>query len=74
MQGIPRLVTQGYLVCVSVIMAWIVTKLPEVLCAAAVAVILFISRSMCVCVSVCLCAVCCGAVDGVVTAGGAGAV
>jgi hypothetical protein len=29
-QGVPRLATQGYLVCVSVIMAWIVTKLPEV--------------------------------------------
>jgi len=27
-KGIPRIVTQGYLVCVSVIMAWIVTKLP----------------------------------------------
>lgn len=29
-QGVPRIVTQGYLVCVSVIMSWIVTKLPEV--------------------------------------------
>jgi len=28
-KGIPRAVTQGYLVCVSVIMAWILTKLPE---------------------------------------------
>jgi hypothetical protein len=29
-KGVPRVVTQGYLVCVSVIMSWIVTKLPEV--------------------------------------------
>lgn len=29
-KGIPRVVTQGYLVLVSVIMSWIVTKLPEV--------------------------------------------
>ena len=29
-KGVPRIVTQGYLVAVSVIMAWIVTKLPEV--------------------------------------------
>lgn len=28
-KGIPRWVTQGYLICVSVIMSWIVTKLPE---------------------------------------------
>ena len=28
-KGVPRLVTQGYLVAVSVIMAWILTKLPE---------------------------------------------
>lgn len=28
-KGIPRIVTQGYLVCVSCIMAWIVVKLPE---------------------------------------------
>ena len=28
-KGVPRIVTQGYLVAVSVIMAWIVTKLPE---------------------------------------------
>jgi presenilin 1 len=27
--GVPRIVTQGYLVAVSVIMAWILTKLPE---------------------------------------------
>lgn len=29
-KGIPRIVTKGYLVLVSVIMSWIVTKLPEV--------------------------------------------
>lgn len=28
-KGVPRAVTQGYLVAVSVIMAWILTKLPE---------------------------------------------
>ena len=28
-KGVPRLVTQGYLVAVSVILAWILTKLPE---------------------------------------------
>ena len=28
-KGIPRWVTQGYLVCVAVIMSWIITKLPE---------------------------------------------
>lgn len=28
-KGIPRVVTQGYLVAVSVIMAWMLTKLPE---------------------------------------------
>jgi presenilin 1 len=28
-RGVPRVVTQGYLVCVSVIMAWILSKLPE---------------------------------------------
>lgn len=28
-RGVPRIVTQGYLVAVSVIMAWILTKLPE---------------------------------------------
>lgn len=28
-KGIPRRLTQGYLVCVSVIMAWTVSKLPE---------------------------------------------
>ena len=32
MQGIPRIMTQGYLVAVSCIMAWIVVKLPEVRC------------------------------------------
>jgi len=29
-KGIPRVVTQGYLIAVSVIMSWLVTKLPEV--------------------------------------------
>jgi presenilin 1 len=29
-KGIPRIVTQGYLIAVSVIMSWLVTKLPEV--------------------------------------------
>jgi Presenilin len=29
-KGIPRMVTQGYLIAVSVIMSWLVTKLPEV--------------------------------------------
>jgi presenilin 1 len=29
-KGFPRIITQGYLVLVSVIMSWIVTKLPEV--------------------------------------------
>jgi len=29
-QGVPRIVTQSYLVAVSCIMAWIVVKLPEV--------------------------------------------
>lgn len=29
-KGVPRVVTQAYLVAVSIIMAWIVTKLPEV--------------------------------------------
>ena len=28
-KGVPRIITQGYLVTVSVIMAWILTKLPE---------------------------------------------
>ncbi len=28
-RGVPRVVTQGYLVCVSVVMAWILSKLPE---------------------------------------------
>ena len=28
-KGIPRVVTQGYLIAVSVIMSWLVTKLPE---------------------------------------------
>jgi len=28
-KGVPRIVTQGYLVLVSVIMAWVITKLPE---------------------------------------------
>ncbi|RYG53714.1 hypothetical protein EON66_08140 [archaeon] len=29
-KGVPRIITQGYLVLVSVIMSWILTKLPEV--------------------------------------------
>ena len=28
-RGVPRVVTQGYLVCVSVVSAWILSKLPE---------------------------------------------